>query len=257
MKAKTQTHQVYRSHCGGGRLKADLTWQGVLPEECRKAFAFVAAACFNNTCDKQLKAALKATSKVSEILQHEPYKAMLQEIVNEVTEPPHGAARPILDSEADFAEPKGLCQLADLDITESMSMTHGEELQSWADHAQEHKEKFIRLVVQPDSATTLASLLQPTVLGSFASSAESKVALLYDAKTQGQCSVHPHVRQPSLDRSRLKLMVQAFCKARGCEDDAPGTAHELALSVSSHLSLSLSLSPVCLCCVFFCSIKSS
>ena len=215
------SHAQYRAKCGGGRLRADLTWQGVLPEHMRQALNCLAAVVFNTSTDGALKTSLRATTNIPDVLQHDPFKSMIDEVAKTLQPAPQPErAQAILDPDSTshaFAN----ISLADLDVTAELAANKQEELEQWLQTVAEHQEKFIRLVVQPNSATELADLLQPTVLGNVESVQEGKVILLYDAKVQGECSAHCHVRQPALDKSRFKMTVQAFAKSRGCSDVEP------------------------------------
>ena len=222
----TKSHEQFRASCGGGRLKADKSWQGLLSEKQMKALSFISVVVYNPSQDKSLCHVLKATTHVGEILTHEPFKAMIQEILDEVQEPPHGESNQVLAPVEDDLPPGAVVSLSDLDITENMARSCGEELQAWLEQAQTHKDRFVRLVVSPDSATTLAELLQATVMGNFTSTQDGKCALWYDAKLQGEISAQPHIRQPSFDKVRFKQIVQGWCKARtNSDEDAKLSSH--------------------------------
>ena len=75
-----QSHSHWRAKCGGGRIKADVTWQSMHSEGFRKSLSFIGQVIFGVEYDDHLRSAVRATQDVGELLGQSPFSDLLEAI---------------------------------------------------------------------------------------------------------------------------------------------------------------------------------
>ena len=138
-----QSHSHWRAKCGGGRVKVDVTWQSMHTEGFRKSLSFIGQVIFGVDYDDHLRSALRSTQDVGELLGQNPFADLVEAISQALAGPVHTSSAevvaPILS--ASDSDKLGVeVTLASLDITPEQAQASEEELRSWIQTCEEHKD---------------------------------------------------------------------------------------------------------------------
>ena len=138
-----QSHSHWRAKCGGGRIKADVTWQSMHSEGFRKSLSFIGQVIFGVEYDDHLRSAVRATQDVGELLGQSPFSDLLEAISQELAGPVHTSSAEVvapLLSARDSDKLGVEVTLESLDITPELAQALEEELRSWIQTCEEHKD---------------------------------------------------------------------------------------------------------------------
>ena len=227
VKAKPETHKMvqeladhetWKAKCGCGKIKVDVSWQGAMGETDRKIIGFMRIV-FEDTLDSSLRSSLKVASSPEEIVTHNPFCSMIEEI-GQLIKKESGALQQEVEQPVTLNKPPESdsdLMLDDLLTPEQQKADQAEGLQEWFKAAELKVDQFIKFT--PYDPSNLGDQLK----GSFISNERSeKIGLWLDSARMGEAATQPHVRVAPFQAETMKKVVQSFVYARGHADEELG-----------------------------------